>query len=174
MENLKRLKKATISWEKDRKEAQKAYLTKISEELKRLESIEGEGYLTQASKEKILHLEKLKSKLLLDIEEEWRLKSRALWLKAGDENTRFFHNYDKGRKSANTIWALKNEEGREVQNFQSLSDLGQSHFQKLFADPGATTIAEVIRTAQCFPRFLEEDEAEDLNCEVSRRKWKLQ
>eukprot|EP00253_Pinus_taeda_P029650 PITA_29650 len=88
--------------------------------------------------------------------------------KAGDENTSFFHNYAKGRKSANTIWGLKNEEGREVQTFHSLSELGQRHFQKLFADPGETTIAEVIRTTQCFPKFLEEDEAEDLFGEVSK------
>eukprot|EP00253_Pinus_taeda_P019430 PITA_19430 len=168
MENLKRLKKATISWAKARKEAQNEEFTKISEELKKLESIEEDGYLTQASKEKILHLEKLKTKILLDKEEEWRLKSRAFWLKAGDENTSFFHNYAKGRKSANTIWGLKNEEGREVQTFHSLSELGQRHFQKLFANPGETTISKVIRTAQCFPKFLEEDEAKDLNGEVSK------
>eukprot|EP00253_Pinus_taeda_P036521 PITA_36521 len=168
MENLKRLKKATISWAKARKEAQIEELTKISEELKKLESIEEDGYLTQVSKEKILHLEKLKTKILLDKEEEWRLKSRAIWLKAGDENTSFFHNYAKGRKSANTIWGLKNEEGSEVQTFHCLSELGQRHVQKLFVDPGETTIAEVIRTAQCFPKFLEEDEAEDLFGEASK------
>eukprot|EP00253_Pinus_taeda_P035322 PITA_35322 len=122
----------------------------------------------KASKEKILHLEKLKTKILLDKEEEWRLKSRAIWLKVGDENTSFFHNYAKRRKSTNTIWGLKNEEGREVQTFHSLPDLGQRHFQKLFADPGEITIAEVIRTTQCFPKFLEEDETEDLNGEVSK------
>ena len=57
-------------------------------------------------------------------EEEWRLKSRAIWLKSGDENTSFFHNYAKGRKSANTIWSLKDEEGRAVKSFSDLSGLG--------------------------------------------------
>ncbi len=95
MENLKRLKKATISWKKDRKQNQNEELSKIREELKNLESIEEDGYLTQASKDRILHLEKLQNKILLDKEEEWRLKSRAILLKSGDENTSFFHNYAK-------------------------------------------------------------------------------
>lgn len=103
MENLKRLKKATISWAKDRKSKQNEELNRIKEELKILESTEEDGYISQASKDKILQLEKLQNKILLDKEEEWRLKRRAIWLKVGDENTSFFHNFAKGRKSVNTI-----------------------------------------------------------------------
>eukprot|EP00253_Pinus_taeda_P017096 PITA_17096 len=149
MENLKRLKKATISWAKDRKVKQNEELIRIREELNNLESTEEDGYISQASK-------------------EWRLKSRAIWLKAGDENTNFFHNYAKGIKSANTIWSLKDEEGREVSTFLGLSGLGQRHFQRLFSDSGLSTIAEVIRTAQCFPRFVKEGEAEELSNHVSK------
>eukprot|EP00253_Pinus_taeda_P015727 PITA_15727 len=144
------------------KAKQNKEITRISEELQKLESIEEDRYASQESKERILHLEKLKSQILLAKEEEWRLKSRVIWLKAGDENTSFFHNYAKGRKSVNTIWNLKNEEGREAKTFESLSALGQNHFQNLFADQGEVTIAEVIKTAQCFPRYVEEEEAEDL------------
>eukprot|EP00253_Pinus_taeda_P019692 PITA_19692 len=168
MENLKRLKKATISWAKDRKLKQNEALNRIREELKQMESIEEDGYSSQASKDRILHLEKLQNKILLDKEEEWRLKSRAIWLKPGDENTSFFHNFAKGRKSVNTIWSLKNEEGREFNSFPELSSLGQRHFQEIFFDPGEATIAEVIRTKQCFPRFIEEDEAEELTIPVSK------
>eukprot|EP00253_Pinus_taeda_P006494 PITA_06494 len=83
MENLKRLKKATISWAKARKEAQNEEFSKVCEELKKLESIEEDGYVSQVSKDKILHLEKIKNQMLLAKEEEWKLKSRAIWLKAG-------------------------------------------------------------------------------------------
>eukprot|EP00253_Pinus_taeda_P010189 PITA_10189 len=168
MENLKKLKKATITWAKDRKAKQNEEITWISEELQKLESIEEDGYASQESKERILHLEKLKSQILLAQEEEWRLKSIAIWLKAGDENTSFFHNYAKGRKFVNTIWNLKNEEGREAKTFESLSALGQNHFHNLFADQGEITIAEVIKTAQCFPRYMEEEEAEDLHRPVTK------
>eukprot|EP00253_Pinus_taeda_P029977 PITA_29977 len=133
-----------------------------------LESIEADGYSSQASKDRILHLEKLQNHILLAKEEEWRLKSRAIWLKSGDENTSFFHNFAKGRKSANTIWSLKDEEGRVVKSFSDLLGLGQRHFQRIFSDTGEATIAEVIRTAQCFPRFVEEDEADELSIPVSK------
>lgn len=89
-------------------------------------------------------LEKHRSQILLAREKEWRLKSRAIWLKAGDENIKFFHNYARGRKITNTIWKLKNEEGREANTFESLSCMGRNHFQKLFTDQGETKLAEVI------------------------------
>eukprot|EP00253_Pinus_taeda_P001568 PITA_01568 len=168
MENLKRLKKATILWAKDRKLKQNEEITKISEELQKLESIEEDGYATLESKKKIVDLEKHKNQILLAKEEEWRLKSRAIWLKAGEENTSFFHNYAKGRKSANTIWQLLTEEGREAKTFEALSSLGVNHFKSLFKDNGEITIAEVIQTAQSFHRYVEEEEADSLMEPVSK------
>eukprot|EP00253_Pinus_taeda_P028145 PITA_28145 len=168
MENLKRLKKETISWAKDRKLKQNEDLTRINEELQRLESIEVDSYATQDSKEKIVGLEKLKNQILLAKEEEWRLKSREIWLKAGDENTSFFHNYAKWRKSANTIWSLKAEDGREAKTFEALSSLGVKHFQSLFKNQGEITLAEVIQTAQCFHRYVEEEEADHLMDPVTK------
>eukprot|EP00253_Pinus_taeda_P018177 PITA_18177 len=168
MENFKKLKKATIEWANTRKERQKEELTQINEELQRMECTETDGYESQESKEKILLLEKQRDQILLAREEEWRLKSRAVWLKVGDENTKFFHNYAKGRKNSNTIWKLKNEEGEEANTFEELSVLGRNHFQNLFADQGEITIAEVIRTAQCFPRYVEEEEAKSLMNEVTK------
>lgn len=168
MENLKRLKKATILWAKDRKSKQTEELSRINEELQKLESIEADGYATQESKEKIVALEKHKNQILLAKEEEWRLKSREIWLKVGDDNTRFFHNYAKGRKSANTIWHLKDEEGGEAKTFEALSALGVNHFHSLFKDNGEITIAEVIQTAQCFHRYVDEEEADHLMDPVTK------
>eukprot|EP00253_Pinus_taeda_P018287 PITA_18287 len=110
MENLKRLKKATISWAKDRKLKQNEEMIRIREELKQMES----------------------------------------------------------RKSENTIWRLKDEEGREVSSFPELSGLGKRHFQNIFTDQGEATIAEVFSTVQSFPGFIEEDEAKDLTILVTK------
>lgn len=157
-----------MEWAKARKQKQNEEITKINAALQELEDPETDGYATQESKERILRLEKLRNQIMLDREEEWRLKSRAIWLKAGDENTKFFHNYARGRKNANTIWKLKNDEGREATSFESLSKMGRNHFQNLFTDQGGITLAEVIRTAQVFPKHVEEEEAEELIREVSQ------
>eukprot|EP00253_Pinus_taeda_P027771 PITA_27771 len=167
-DNLKRLKKATIEWAKARKKAQNEELSLIDANLRDLEEPEADGYVNQDSKDKIMKLEKQRSKILLEREEEWRQKSRAIWLKAGDENTNFFHNYAKGRKNANTIWKLRDQNGREASSFEDLSRMGKAHFQNLFTAQGGITLAEIIRIAQCFPRFVEEEEAGRLMEVVSK------
>eukprot|EP00253_Pinus_taeda_P023384 PITA_23384 len=144
MENLKKLKKATIEWAKSRRKRQKEDLIHINEEIQRMECTETDGYKSQESKEKILLLEKQRDQILLAKEEEWRLKSRAIWLK------------------------LNNEEGGEANTFEELSTLGRNRFQNLFADQGEINLTEIIRTAQCFPRYVEDEEAESLMNEVSK------
>eukprot|EP00253_Pinus_taeda_P025127 PITA_25127 len=168
MKNLQRLKRASIEWAVDRKRKLNEELVRIDEALSALEDLDADAYISQEAKERILGLEKSRAKILLDKEEEWRLKSRAIWLKAGDENTKFFHNYAKGRKNANTIWKLKDADGREHSTFEAVSNLGKSHFQSLFTDPGGISIAEIIQTAQAFPHFVEEEEAEILFREVTK------
>ena len=39
-------------------------------------------------------------------EEDWHLRSRNLWLKGGDLNTKLFHNQCKDRQRSNTIMEL--------------------------------------------------------------------
>jgi hypothetical protein len=47
-------------------------------------------------------------------EKEWRLKSRALWLQAGDKNTSFFHKQAKSRQHRNTVEEIKTTSGTEL------------------------------------------------------------
>jgi len=52
-------------------------------------------------------------------EEELRLKSRSLWLKAGDKNTYFFHNSMKIRRARNQIEKIQLE-NQEVKGAEEL------------------------------------------------------
>ena len=110
--------------------------------------------------------------LLLEKEETWRLKSKALRLACGDENTIFFHAYAKGRKALNTIWCLEDDRGRIREYFEELAETGVEHFQNLFKAPVGAHIEEIIQVAQVFPRFVGEKENNSLMEEVSEEELK--
>ena len=97
----------------------------------------------------------------------WRLKSRAIWLQCGAENTKKFQAYAKGRKFSNSIWEMPSAEGEPVSNFDGLADMGVKYFGDLYSVQSGATIAEVIRVAQLFPRFVDEEENRMLMGEVS-------
>eukprot|EP00253_Pinus_taeda_P025238 PITA_25238 len=113
-------------------------------------------------KSHLVELESQKSQILKDREESLRLQSRAIWLKAGDNNTRFFHNYAKGRKVTNTIWSMPIPEGGEADTFRNISHLGSTHFKNLYKNTRSSTIANIIHIVGHFPRFVNRDEAKTL------------
>ena len=120
----------------------------------------------------LMALEKRRQTLLKEQEEAWRQKSRAIWLKSRDENTKNFQAYVKGRKAANTIWVLKNEVEERITSFKGFANLGVKHFQNLFKAQAGSTLVEIIQTTQLFPRFANVEENENLMEEVSMEELK--
>ena len=98
-------------------------------------------------KEVLTWLEGRRITLLLEREETWRLKSRATWLECGDDNTTFFHAYARGRKVANTVWSLEDEQGTVHDTFEGMAITGEEHFKKLYKAPAQATLVEVVRIA---------------------------
>lgn len=117
-------------------------------------------------------MEKRRRKLLEEKEETWKLKSRAIWLSCGDENTKLFQVYARGRKPANTIGETKNVVGESIISFQGLAELGITHFQNLFISPREATIVEIIQITQFFPSFIDGDENEDLMAGINENELK--
>lgn len=109
-------------------------LKQLEESLVALYEEEGGGLLMLASKEHLTRLEGRRNTLLQEREESWRLKSRAIWLECGDENTKKNHAYAKGRKSLNTIWKLNTPMGEEVSSFEGMANEGVRHFSDLFME----------------------------------------
>lgn len=104
--NLSQLKHLFIKWAREKCQKENSALLLIKSELSTLSDEIGLGFSTAEDKIHLVELENKKSKILKDQEESIRLRSRSIWLKAGDDNTQFFHNYEKGRKVKNTIWNI--------------------------------------------------------------------
>jgi hypothetical protein len=51
-------------------------------------------------------LENKRRNLILEKEKEWCLKSRAIWIEAGDENIKFFHHFANYRKNIDSVWEV--------------------------------------------------------------------
>ena len=77
-----------------------------------MENLTGSFFVDE--KLELLELESKKDDILRKEEESTRLKSRDLWIEAGDNNTKFFHRFASHRRNQNTIWDIKNVEGNKV------------------------------------------------------------
>lgn len=58
----------------------------------------------------------------------WRQKSRALWLRDGDRNTKFFHAATKQRRAQNRIIKLKTPQGGWAESEQGIEKVASEYF----------------------------------------------
>eukprot|EP00253_Pinus_taeda_P029007 PITA_29007 len=132
---------------------------------------EGASYGTfpsQADKEAYTSLVSKRTQILKEREESWRLRSRAIWLAEGDNNTKFYHKYANGRKAINIIWELQNEQGQVITVQQGLARLANEHFKSIYKAPREVNILEIMRLAELFPSFVQQEDSENLMMEVTR------
>ncbi|XP_074271423.1 uncharacterized protein LOC141595357 [Silene latifolia] len=77
-------------------------------------------------------------------EQYWRQRSRALWLKDGDRNIKFFHSKAGERKSKNYIGALIDDSGLMRVGLDEVSSVANSYFQDLFTSSRPTHFDDVL------------------------------
>ncbi|XP_030479441.1 uncharacterized protein LOC115696692 [Cannabis sativa] len=63
----------------------------------------------------------------------WRQRSKQLWLKEGDQNSKYFHAMATSRRRNNSIQRLKNDQGMWIDWDNNLSGLMVDYFSKLFS-----------------------------------------
>ncbi|XP_074293296.1 uncharacterized protein LOC141620279 [Silene latifolia] len=98
-----------------------------------------------------LQLVKERQQLVCDIahllrQEEffWRQRSRALWLRDGDRNTKFFHRKAGQRKARNHISKLIDDEGRTHTTNQAIASCAMSYFSELFSSSRPTKFGAIL------------------------------
>eukprot|EP00253_Pinus_taeda_P031311 PITA_31311 len=160
--NLSQIKHISIKWAKEKQNHDSAQLIQIEADLTSLTDDRGLGFISAVDKCRLIDLENKKAKILKEREESIRLRSWAIWIQAGDDNTKFFHNFAKCRKVSNTIWKLHTPDGDLADNFNKLTHLGITHFRNLYKCPQEANLLDIINVANHFPRFVEEEDVESL------------
>ena len=74
----------------------------------------------------------------------WRQKSRVLWLREGDRNSKYFHALVKQRRARNRITQLLDENGNVVKDEEGLVAIATSYFRKIFEYSNLEDIADAL------------------------------
>jgi len=94
--------------------------------------------------------------------------SRALWLQAGDENTKFFHHFANGRNLFNTIWSIDRRDGTKETSFGDIAHEGTLHFESLFKSDSRVNIDTIIKVVSPFSKFINLEENKKLVEEITK------
>eukprot|EP00253_Pinus_taeda_P035656 PITA_35656 len=88
----------------------------------------------------------------------WKQKSRVLWLKEGEQNTKFFHRSAIDYRNANKILELKNNNGEILRNHNDISMLLSNHFDDIAQEPTVNREAAIQEITIAIPRLITEEQ----------------
>ena len=101
----------------------------------------------------------------------WKVKSRMLWLQAGDKNTSFFHKQAQARKNYNSISEIQMHD-QVIRDFDGIKEAAHSFYKNLYsapdldpADPNNYPLSEI-------PSLVNDDDNTLLNSPISNQEIK--
>ena len=74
----------------------------------------------------------------------WRQKSKVLWLREGDRNSKYFHALVKQRRARNKITQLLDDNGNVVEDEERLVAIATSYFRQTFESSNPEDIADAL------------------------------
>ncbi|KAL1191046.1 putative ribonuclease H protein [Cardamine amara subsp. amara] len=78
----------------------------------------------------------------------WQQKSRNLWLKVGDKNTKIFHASTKQRRVRNKISGLFGSDNIWEESEKGMEDIASGYFRELFSKSNTSGIEETVQVLQ--------------------------
>ena len=138
MEHIASCRRALSQWRRQNN----VNSEKLVEELK--EKVEDLYSNDDATSEEIADALKELSTALKAEEMIWRQKSRVLWLRKADRNSKYFHALVKQRRARNRITQLLDENGNVVEDEERLVAISTSYFRQIFESSNPEDIADVL------------------------------
>jgi hypothetical protein len=93
-------------------------------------------------------LEKEHGELLKTQETMWRQRSRAVWLRDVDRNTKFFHNKASQRAKTNNIKKIKDEEGVWWRGDEHIERVLINYYDELFSSSNSSNIEDTCEVVK--------------------------
>uniref|UniRef100_A0A453S5L6 Reverse transcriptase domain-containing protein n=1 Tax=Aegilops tauschii subsp. strangulata TaxID=200361 RepID=A0A453S5L6_AEGTS len=149
-EKLKGVQKSLQNWSKKDFGSVSGCIDRKRKELKVL-------YEKANSEENTQRIKKVSGELdelLVREELMWKQRSRATWIKEGDQNTRYLHKKSTWRQKKNQIRKLKNEEGTWIEKKTELNAMATDFFKKLYTKDEEVVPFELI---ELLPRSIQDD-----------------
>lgn len=78
----------------------------------------------------------------------WKQRSRVLWLRESDKNTKFFHQRASGRKRRNSIRELKDDNGVSHEGDEAVGKLAVEYFKGLFCSSNPPLVMQALQDFQ--------------------------
>ena len=126
------------------------------------------GVFTKEELKEVREKEIKREELFAKEEKLLSIKSRAIWIKEGDNNSKLFHNYANNRRNLNTISTIKNMNRVMVSSFNEKAEAGEELFKNLFKEPIRCNIQEILEVINLFTRMIDEEMNILLKAEVSK------
>ncbi|KAL5580779.1 hypothetical protein UlMin_013221 [Ulmus minor] len=79
-------------------------------------------------------------KLKMQEERYWKQRSKDMWLKCGDRNSKFFHQKASARKSKNSITGLLDNNEKWCDEEEGMAHIIERYFETLFSYPSLSSV----------------------------------
>ena len=135
-------------------------LEKKSSLVKILEDIQDQMEQAEIIKEMLLKEKEVDRKILAIQRrevEELRIRSRFVWLKGGDQNTKFFNYQCKEWNGKNTINEITKENGENLIEPEEIKREIKEHFEDLYTNEEEVTQEEMASLSDEIPKLLRDN-----------------